>query len=482
MKKIILIAAIATMLFSCDKFVDVNQNPNNPLDVPPATLLPTTTVGMAFANSNELGRATSVLVQYNAGAANQVLQEDRFDLDNLLDNQWNGEIYGNTLNDLQILIEKNQATNPVYAGVAKIEKAYTISMATDLWGDVPYSQAGQGLSFPQPRFDKQEDIYQGNATLGIQSLFDLVKEGIADLDKTSTFRPGADDLIYKGDVAKWKRAGNTLLLKFALQISKKNPQLAKSTIESVLAGNNYINSNLLDFEVPFGTGQGNQNPHYSFNNVNRPGDLMLSSRFLALSRSLNDTVRLGKFYTKPTGNFVALENGIALNIVPPAQATRSKYNVYVTGTSGEAPIRLLTNFQVQFILAEAALTLGTPGDPNTYFQAGIRASMLKTGMTVAEVDNYFATNPSVVTLGGTADEKRQQILLQKYIAWVGNAIETYDDWRRTGFPPLPLPQNPVGDNPNVTPARLPYTPNELTRNPNAPNPRPKTDVKVWWAL
>jgi hypothetical protein len=480
--KLFLILIIAPMIFSCNKFVDVNRNPNNPTDVPPSTLLPTTTLGMAFANSNELGRATSVLVQYNAGAANQVLQEDRFDLDNLLDNQWSGEIYGNSLNDLQLLIDKNQATNPAYAGVAKLEKAYIISLATDLWGDVPYSQAGQGLVFTQPRFDRQEDIYQGNTSLGIQSLFDLVKEGMADLDKTSVLRPGNDDLIYKGDVTKWKRAGNTLLLKFAMQISKKNPALAKSTIESVLTGNTYINANNLDFEVPFGTGQGNQNPHYSFNNVNRPGDLMLSSRFLTLSRSLNDTVRLAKFYTKPNGNFVAIENGIALNITPPAQATRSKYNVYITGASGEAPIRLLTNFQAQFILAEATLTLGTPGDPNVYYQAGIRASMQKAGMTTAEIDNYFTANPTVVTLSGTTDEKRQQVLLQKYIAWVGNAIETYNDWRRTGYPPLPLPQNPVGDNPNVTPVRLPYTPNELTRNPNAPNPRPKTDVKFWWEL
>ncbi len=480
--KLIRILIIAPILFSCDKFIDVNQNPNNPTAVPPSTILPTTTVGMAFANSNALGQATAVLVQYSAGAANQPLQYDRFDLDNLLDNQWSGEIYGNTLNDLQILITQNQTDNPVYAGVAKIEKAYVISMATDLWGDVPYSEAGRGLEFAQPRFDKQEDIYQGNASLGIQSLFDLVKEGMADLDKASTLKPGNDDLIYKGDVAKWKRAGNTLLLKFAMQISKKNPTLAKSTIESVLTGNNYINANNLDFEVPFGTAQGNQNPHYSYNNVNRPGDIMLSSRFLALSRTLNDTVRLAKFYTKPTGNFVAIENGIAVNITPPGQATRSKYNVYVTGTSGEAPIRLLTNFQVQFILAEAALILGTPGDPNVYYQAGIRASMQKAGMTTAEIDNYFTTNPTVVTLSGTTDQKRQQILIQKYIAWVGNSIETYNDWRRTEYPPLPLPQNPVGDNPNVTPQRLPYTPNELTRNPNAPNPRPHTDVKVWWAL
>ena len=481
--KYLSILLIAPLFFSCDKFVDVNNNPNNPTSVPPATLLPTTTLGMAFANSNELGRATSVLVQYNAGAANQVLQEDRFDLENLLDNQWGNEIYGGTLNNLQLLIEQNQATNPVYAGIAKIQKAYVISMATDLWGDVPYSEAGQGLRFPQPRFDTQQDIYLGNSNLGIQSLFDLVKEGMADLDKTSTVKPGNDDIIYKGDLAKWKRAGNTMLLKFAMQISNKNAALAKSTIQAVIDGNNYINTNLLDFEVPFGTSQGNQNTHYSFNNVNRVSDLMLSSRFLALMRNLNDTVRLGKYYTKPTGTFVALENGAAqtLPALPPL-ANRSKYNVYVTGANGEAPVRLLTNFQTQFILAESALILGTTGDANAYYQAGIRASMAKSGMTVAEIDKYFTDNPSVVTLSGTTDQKRAQILTQKYIAWVGNAIEAYNDWRRTGIPVLTLPQNTTGDNPNVIPNRMPYVANELTRNPNAPNPRLKTDVKVWWQL
>jgi hypothetical protein len=133
-------------------------------------------------------------------------------------------------------------------------------------------------------------------------------------------------------------------------------------------------------------------------------------------------------------------------------------------------------------LAEAALTLGTPGDANAYYQAGIRASMLKTGMTIAEIDEYFTTNPTIVTLTGTTDQKKAQILTQKYIAWVGNPIEAYNDWRRTGIPVLTLPQNTTGDNPAVIPKRLPYTQNELTRNPEAPTPRPKTDVKVWWAL
>ncbi|HET9823946.1 MAG TPA: SusD/RagB family nutrient-binding outer membrane lipoprotein [Chitinophagaceae bacterium] len=162
-------------------------------------------------------------------------------------------------------------------------------------------------------------------------------------------------------------------------------------------------------------------------------------------------------------------------------ATRSKYNTYLTGVSGEAPIRILTNFQVQFILAEAALVLGTPGDANAYYQAGITASMQKVGMTAAEIADYFASNPSVVTLSGTIDDQLKQIITQKYIAWIGNGIEAYDDYRRTGYPVLTLVNNAAGDNPNVIPTRLPYTPAELAANPNAPKPRPKTDVKLWFA-
>lgn len=480
MKRISFVILLFISFTSCKRYLDVNITPNNPTSVPPLTILPTTTIGLAFANSNDLDRATSALVQHIAGVANQTAAYDVYNLDGAFDNQWNGEIYGNVLNDLQILIDQYSATSPAYSGIAKLEMAYVYSLATDIWGEVPYSQAGQGLKFIAPRFDKQEDIYQGNTSLGITSLFDLVKSGLADLAKTSNiFTPGADDIVYKGDLSKWIRMGNTLLLKFAIQISNKNPTLAASTIASVLTGGNYINSNSLDFEVPFGASVGNQNALYTFNNVNRTGDQMLSLRLLNLEKNLNDTIRLAKFFTKPSGSFVAFDNGSTATA--PAVATRSKYNTYLTGTSGEAPIRLLTNFQVQFILAEAALTLGTSGNANTYYQAGITASMQKVGMTAAEITNYFTTNPSVVTLNGTTEEQRQQIITQKYIAWIGNGIEAYDDYRRTGYPVLALVNNAAGDNPNVIPTRLPYTPAELAANPNAPKPRPKTDVKLWFA-
>lgn len=508
MKKLIYILPIFAISFSaCKKgFLDVNTTPNQPVAVPPGLILPTITIATAYANSNDLGRAASLLVQHTAGVANQVAAYDVFLLDGSFDNQWNSEIYNGAINNMRILIDQYATTSPAFSGISKLQMAYLFAMTTDLWGDIPYSQAGKGLLFETPRFDKQEDIYQGNTSLGIQSLFDLVKDGLSDLSKPSAITPnGTSDLVYGGDLTKWSRMGNALLIKLAIQISNKNPALAKSTIESVLTGNNFINSNSLDYEVKFGSSVGNRNPIFDFNNNFRTGDMMLSSRLLALSRSLNDTVRLAKFFTKPnfppvTGpaRFVAFENGstaaspvLSSTVGGVAYIQRSKYNTYLTGspeplinpaTGGQAPIRLITFSQVNFILAEAALILNTPGSANTYYQAGITASMQKVGMTATEITNYFATNPTVVTLTGSTQQMREQIINQKYISLIGNGIEAYNDYRRTGYPVLALPLNPSGDNPNVIPTRLPYTLNELARNPLAPKPRPKTDVKVWWAL
>ena len=483
MKKIFLSFLIAAIGFvSCKKgFLDVNSTPNLPLAVPPSVILPNITIATAFANSNDLNRAASVLIQHTAGVANQVAAYDVFLLDGSFDNQWNSEIYNGAINNMQVLIDQYSSSSPAYSGIAKLQMAYVYSMTTDLWGNVPYSQAGKGLRFETPRFDKQEDIYQGNPDLGIISLFNLVRDGLSDLNKPSIFNPNTtSDIVYKGDLSKWKRMGNSMLLKLAIQISNKNPALAKSTIDGVITENNYINSNALDYEVPFGSNVGNRNPIFDFNNNLRTGDMMLSSRLLALSRSLNDTVRLAKFFTTPTTTFVAFNNGSSA--ASPALSTRSRYNTYLTGVGGEAPIRLITFSQINFILAEATLVLGTAGSANTYYQAGITASMQKVGMTPTEITVYFSTNPTVVTLSGTPAQMREQIITQKYISFIGNGIEAYNDYRRTGYPVLALPLNPSGDNPGIIPTRFPYTPAELARNPNAPNPRPKTDVKLWWAL
>ncbi|HEV7332299.1 MAG TPA: SusD/RagB family nutrient-binding outer membrane lipoprotein [Flavisolibacter sp.] len=480
MKRILIFSLCALSLSACQKFLDVNETPNNPTDVPARLMLPNTIIGTAWANGNQLGRAASILVQYNAGLAGDPDDFDGYRLEGSFENQWNSELYYGTIGNLRTLIRKTEGESPAYSGIAKLQLAYMFALTTDLFGDVPYSQAGYGLEYQQPRFDDQRDIYLGNNEAGIQSLFNLVREGLADLEKNSALKPGTDDIAYGGDLAKWKRMGNTLLLKLAMQVSNVAPDTTRSVINSVLAGDNYIKDNSQDFQVSFRSSSLNQNPMYAFDYANRPNEEMMSSRFLNLMQSLNDTVRLAKYYTKPGGVFRGFNNGEA--VAAPVLATRSRYGTYVVGTSGEAPVRLITNFQRAFILAESALLFGTAGDPNALYQEGIKASMRKTGMTEAEINTYFNDNPDVVNLSGTDEEKRKQIITQKYIAWVGNGVEAYNDFRRTGYPPLELALNVTGDDPNTLPKRYPYVDTERQRNPNQPNPRPRTNEKVWWGL
>ena len=479
-KKTYYLVPLLLGISGCNQFLDVNVTPNNPTAVTPGVLLPTVEAGTAFANANELNRFGSVLVQQLAGAANTPAATDIYNTTGSdFGNQWRFELYGGALINAQKVIELGDANSgKAYSGIGKILKAYAFSMATDVWGDVPYSQALQGEAYPQPRLDKQEDIYKGNASLGIQSLFDLVRDGLKDLDATSPLKPGNDDLAYKGDLTKWKQAGNTLLLKLANTISVKEPELAKSVINEVLTRNVYIKTNADDLNMPFGASVGSRDPRYEYTVVSSfKDDIILSTRYLTLLQGLNDP-RLPKFFTKPAANYVTVDNGFR-GTLPQPVANWSRYNTYVTGANGEGPVRLLTNFQRAFILAESALTLGTPGDPQALYTEGIRASMTAAGLSTLEIDAYLTANPKVATLSGTTQEKLAQIITQKYIAFTGNGIELWNDYRRTGYPVLQNSQNAAGIN-GTRPVRAVYVTQEQERNPNFPKPGPQTNVPVWW--
>ena len=489
------LAATALAAASCSKFLDVNVSPNNPTSVQPSVQLPTITVGTAFLVGNTLGRDGDLFTQHYAGIANQPFTEDKYAISGNYDNEWRNDLYGNNLTGAQTLITNN-AANPAYTGIAKLLKAYNFALATDMWGDVPYSQALQGLGNIHPAFDRQQDIYEG--ANGIQSLFDLVREGLADLDKTGGLTPAGDDFVYKGDLSKWRRVGNMLLLKFACTVSRKDPALATSVIKEVLAkganGSAAITSNTDDFSVPFGTAVGNTNPYYSYNVTNRPNDQMASTRFLdSLVVLLKEDPRLPRYFTTtpsnpaPThtpsfGKYTGFENGS--NATAPSRTTavnnRSVYNTYVTGTSGEAPMRLLTNFQRCFILAEMAVRLKTDGDANSLYQEGIRRSMELTGVSTSDIDKYFGANPSIVTLRGSDTNKIHQIITQKWVAWVGNGYESWNDYRRTGYPSLQPALN-VSFTPTI-PQRLLYPPSEIAANGDVvPKTGVTIDAPVWWA-
>jgi hypothetical protein len=317
--------------------------------------------------------------------------------------------------------------------------------------------------------------------LGIQSLFDLVREGLAELEEASTITPGNDDLVYGGNIDNWKRAGNTLLLKFANTISRREPQLAASVINEVLANGQYIEQNAQDLNIRFGASVGSQSPMYTYTrNSLFQDELIVSTRFVTALQTRNDP-RLPIFVTSPTGNYVTIDNGFR-GTLPQPPSSWSRYGDYVTGPNGEGPVRLLTNFQRAFILAESVLTL--PGisagrTAQEYYTEGITASMLLAGLTQAEIDAYLAANPEIAQLTGSVEQQLEQIITQKWIAWYGNGLEAWNDWRRTGYPVLAPSQNAVGVD-GTRPVRAQYIEQEIARNTNLPNPGPLSNERVWW--
>jgi hypothetical protein len=481
--KYILLLLLAISAAGCKKYLDVNATPNKPTSVPPNLLLPTALSGTAFATTNELNRFTAVTTDYLTGAGGSPQTWDIYVTDGSdFGNQWGFELYGSaSLISYKKMMEGARALDGlVYIGVGKIMSAYTFSIATDVWGDVPYSDAlyGDDKQILQPKLDTQEDIYKGNGA--ITGLLDMVKEGVMALDSPSTMALDIDDIIYNGDVDAWKKAGNTLRLKLAMQICQKEPALATSVINELLATDDFITDNAENLAVPFGSSVGSRNPLYELINISLfRNEMIVSTRYVDRLKALDDP-RLPLFVTKPTGDYVTLDNGYRGSL--PASTTWSKWSDVITGKGGVGPAKLLTSAQRAFMLAEAGIRLDgvniSDAEAQAYFEEGIRASMADAGVPGPAIDDYFTTHPAVVTLSGSNAHKIEQIITQKYIAQTGCGLETWNDWRRTGYPVLPEHQNAVGID-GHRPVRAQYVNDEVTSNPNFKNVI-LPNVKVWW--
>lgn len=507
------IAAVALVLgsSSCKKFLDVNKNPNASPTATVQTLLPAAQLYVASAMGADLQINGSVWGQYwtqSPNATQYRTLEQYAPGQDYYATPWSN-LYTACENFYQLYNLADSQNRRNYMAIALVMKAYTFQVITDGWGDVPYKLALKGQfadsNILHPKYDLQSAVYKG-ILADVDSAIKLMNAGGAVI-------PGADDLIYHGDMNKWKKFAYTLKLKMYLRMSAKDPVGAQAGVVSL-----YTNPNLQligpgdDAFIPFGFSATSSNPLYaeaSSKALNGAQNLVGSSTCID-SMNSNGDPRVRLFY-----NTTAASGGTSVTGIRQGDYNTSvmanNYSIpsaYVAGDAGDqasakAPVHFLTSWESAFLQAEAVARgwIGASfGNTDVHlFYQGIHASFnyYRTGLaatygtpTTAAIDSDYFTGASnggtpgywvVYPAGGSTAQRVRHIITQKWFAMCGNqGFEAWCEQRRSGYPDFfVVSKNTlVGSN---LPARFLYPTSESTRNINFPGLAPVTS-KMWWDL
>lgn len=456
----LLLVPVFAVLGGCQKFVEgFETSPNDPTEVTPALQMSSAQLGTFASFVGQLARVSNVLTQGCAGTDFQLVNVATYDIqegDN--DNEWES-LYADCLIDLESLIG-NAEVNPRYAGIAQVLKALNLGLLTDIWGDVPNSQALQGLQgvdFFNPAFDAQEDVYRDIQQLLSDAVINL---GSADEDNLET--PGADDFIHGGDAAAWIVTAHMLRARYAIHLTKRNEADAVSNALSAL--DDAVNAGMVgadnDANAKFGTAGAELNPWNAFIN-NRGGYIKAGEALVDLMNTINDP-RVPFYFTTDTGG---IYRGTPLGSID--QST-SDVGPYFATDNASAP--LVTYAEAKFIEAEARFRDGDAAGAAQAHNAAIIAHI--TLVTGAAPDAAYVTDQASETASTISLEK---IMTHKWVAMF-TQVETWTDWRRTGIPALsPDPRGVVSG----IPRRFPTPLSERNTNSNAVV---VSDIltPVWW--
>ncbi len=400
-----LIMGLIIMVSGCN-WIDSNINidPTAPADAPFSTILPTTQVGMAYVFGGDFGRYTSLFTQHHFGSDRQHKNMYQFNLlESDIDNAW-GTMYGGPMMDLSIIMQKaSEGGDNYYNGIAHVMMAVGLGNVTDLLGDIPYSEAFQGNANLQPKYDSQQDIYKT-----IQALLDKAISLLSSGD-AGGFVPGADDLIYGGDVEKWIKAAWSLKARYALH--------TKDYANALEYSRNGFETNEDNMLLFFGASETQAHPFYQF--MQQRGDVSMGVRLMELMNDYKDPRIM---------TYTSQDSAYDVTLIPDGFYTQP-----------DAPVPFMTLAELRFIQAECLLNIGQNNLAYLAYQAGIKANFLYYGFDEQTADDYIASAPVDV---GEDNLSLTDILHQKYIAMYMQQ-ESWTDWRRTGLPKLELPQGAV---------------------------------------
>lgn len=428
-----------------DDFGNTNTNPN-------ATTTPNTAALLTNVLAGIGGNVWGNGVCTNGGLYAQYMSEtqytdaSRYAKPTLA---WDG-YYNGALYDLQNIINVNSSadtkdvaaangSNANQIAVARILKAYYFMVLTDAYGDLPYFQALKGDgAIP---FDKQELVYP--------DLLKELKEAVAQFDAGPAFK---GDVLYSGNITRWKKFANSLRAILALRMSKANATLGQTEFAAAIAAG-VIDANADNAALAY-PGGNYRNPIYNYYVITQRFDYAVSETMTNNLSAINDP-RITKFghTTKGFPYGLTRADAIAWSTANPDYANLYAY----TNTPETMPMYLVTAGQMYLARAEAAMLGWTTETAATMYANGITAEMNRWGITDATAIATYLAQPAVAY--GTNNAAK--IGLQRWFSHFPDGNEGWAEWRRTGYPaltPAPGAGLPI-------PTRLPYGPNDLLYNP-----------------
>ena len=453
-----------------DKLTRVNEDPNNPTSAPPqAVFTYATRIAMQrWFGSNPTNMRGPVLT------AQHLAQVQYPDEDQYL--RLSGEVtdasfintYAQELKNFQAVIDAGkEASQPLLWGPPMIMRSLLFGYVTDVWGDVPYSQALKGDAAEaniQPAYDAQKDIYAG--------LFADLSGAVTAIAGGSGQTLGAADPIFAGNSLRWQRFGNSLRARHAMRLANVDATKARAELTAAIAAPGGLMQSNADNAQMNWPGDGIYDNPWAVNNRTRD-DHRLSDRLMGQMLPVNDprvpvyaqpTLANSSVYAGMPNALTASEAGNwSLTSSRPGRVfySTNRFCAGCTGLTGQRfPSFILTYAEVSFILAEAAERGWITGSAAAYYAQGIQASMAQWGVTDAAAIATFLARPAIVYTPGTAGLR--QIALQKWIALYSDGVSAWAEWRRTCVPSTvkPGPAAIIG----TVPRRYQYSSREKSVN------------------
>lgn len=482
MKKILLSLLILVVFASCDDYLDVNTDPNNPTEVRPELVLPVAQNYTARWMLTERGVShLGNMIMYNwSESAGFSWYNDEFQYiansPTFYDNIFN-VAFTRALKQYENLRNLSDEYR-VYHAIATIMQSYTYQILVDFYGDIPFEEALLRGINSTPSYTDAQIVYD-NLIVRLTNAITMLEEAEAD---PSSVIPSDDDIIYGGDLASWKRLANTIKLRILTRESdvKSNQYISNELAVIEAEGSGYIISDLM-INPGYLNEAGKQSPLYEDFGADESGSPTLSGDatcatdyILQLLNDMNDP-RINFLYEEPATGHLGVPQGVTVDVATFGVDLVSNIGPGLLQSSSQGAL-VMSAAEVQFNLAELSIK-GFGGDAESFYNAGVEASFntLGAGSTTA----YLAQSLENVNYAFSSN-KLEAIITQKWLAVNGiSAEQSWFDWVRTGYPSnLPVSV----EVPNlVRPVRLSYPASELGTNSNNVPTQPNVySTPVFW--